>query len=265
MKSQRYGNIFQEEQFQEGRRWLFDPLEEIAKAAETNGIYRSLRVDADLLLPTFQADNVEEFTGFVHKYKSYLSSELDKEHGAMCLQSVYELTVCSRTAFNADGAPLMVSATAEKVSTGGYSDSNKRWSMKNDWSCPEVADMAKLRVKELFGKLKSNEYETVVKLFDELCLYVFSKSTGISMSNLECRVALRRHEIEAATLESPTNDELEEEEEDDDGSLASVVDATENGGRTNGNTSDAEEMSDIELYDDVYAIRGRRCWYRHSS
>lgn len=228
-------------------KWLFLPLDEVAKAVDTKGLYPSPKVAADLVLPTFQADNAEELTGFVARFKRYLSDDQDKEHGANCLEAVFELTLCSRTAHNPHGAklgkPLLVSNTPETISTGGFKNHQRRWSKKSRWSSPAIEELCKLTVKDLFLKLRSTESEIVIKLFEELCLYVFSKSLAIPLSNLESRVALARS---AEVLEARNEDEEENDDEDlsDDDAViqeigAEAIDEEDEGGN-----------SDVELCDD---------------
>ena len=200
LESTRFGRIFSSYQFRGDSKWLFPPLDEVAKTVASKGLYPSPQVPADLVLPTFQADSTQELVGFVAQFSSYLSNEQDKEHGANCLGSVFELTLCSRTAYNPDGAklgrPLLVSNTPESISTGGFTgngrDGHRGWAKKTQWSSPAVEELSKLTVKELFSKLRTAESSVVIKLFEELCLYVFSKSSGIPLSNLESRVALAR-------------------------------------------------------------------------
>jgi hypothetical protein len=109
-------------------------LDEVSKAACTNGLYPAPHVAANFILPTFQADSAEELVGFINRFKRFLSNDQDRLHGANRLQEVYELTLCSRTAYNPDGAklgrPLLVSNTPEDISTGGFSDREQRWNKK---------------------------------------------------------------------------------------------------------------------------------------
>jgi len=99
-----------------------------------------------LVLPTFQAENAEELTSFVSRVSSYLSSEQDKEHGANCLESVFE---CSRTTYNPDGAKLGRPSYAgikhaRHFSAGGFSERQRRW------KAPAIEELCMLTVKAPF-------------------------------------------------------------------------------------------------------------------
>jgi len=192
LERNRYGSLFTREQLVGDEKWLFLPLEEVMKAIGENGLSPSVKVSSDLLLPTFQASSMAELGGFIRRFKPLLAISTDREHGASCIQSVFELTLCSRTEFNPAncslGPPLLTSKTPVEVSTGGFKDSRRRWNKKTQW--PGGCDsLVSLKIRELFAKVATDEGDQVLEVLMDLCEYIFSNSSDQGpLSRLEDRV-----------------------------------------------------------------------------
>jgi hypothetical protein len=144
------------------------------------------------------------------------------------------------------GSPLLVSNTPVTISTGGFKDKNKRWNKKTTWSSQAVSEMASLRVKDIFAKLGTDESDTVIKLFHELCLHIMSRSSPIMLSNLECRVTLARQEIQAMHEDRDEDGDSS----DDDSSVETLgagdIDRGHSGGA---DEEEDDEFSDVEFCD----------------
>lgn len=217
LSENRYGQLFSKEQLSErSKPWLFSPLDEAQKALQHGGIYPTVEVTAEMLLPSFQADTVDSLATLTTRYKQQITSatgDHDREFAIRCLQSVYEQSICARTVFNPQGlgSPLLTSNTVSKVSTGGH-----KWPEKQAWpeGCNDLKDR---KILEIFEMIGGPEHDRVVATLNALCEHVFSNSSSSVVDNVEVEVASARAGDAGAliVLDSDSEDESDRDAEDE--------------------------------------------------
>jgi hypothetical protein len=229
---------------------LFDPIGEPRKALEHDGVYPTIEVSADKLLPKFQADSYKDMVSRIEKYKGALQTnanrQADRVFACECICRVYEQSLCAHTEFNPEGlgAPLLVSNTPSAISAGGLKKGGK-WSTKDTWpnDCEELAN-SKLR--NLFAMIKGSEdvvRTRTMATLDALCEHVFSMSKTPVVENMEFRVAESNAERQGTLMIDLIEDDDDELDDDSILEIASDGEAEVDG---EDESLDEDEMSDSE-------------------
>jgi len=100
------------------------------------------------------------------------------------LADIFTNTLTAKTAFNPTGGgrPLLVSAKASKVSTGGYKD-DEEFESKTTW--PENCDgWSDLKMNEIFKKLKKDdEHGRAVQFLSALTKHILCQAAALLEAN----------------------------------------------------------------------------------
>jgi hypothetical protein len=174
VQEQGYGYPFELEHLKTNQMISFDANLVILTAFKNKGHASTYSLNGQFLLPKLEARSAEHLNALLLKYEKDVKK----------LADIFTNTLTAKTAFNPTGGgrPLLVSAKASKVSTGGYKD-DEEFESKTTW--PENCDgWSDLKMNEIFKKLKKDdEHGRAVQFLSALTKHILCQAAALLEAN----------------------------------------------------------------------------------